>query len=106
MEWVNDRSLRMALRENGTMSSQGEYPDHNKVGALVGIDWLFGRFVFYQHLGIYVYSPVETPSPVYQRYGLNFRLTRNLFAGVNIKAHGQDADYLDVRIGYSIGFTK
>jgi len=103
MEWVDDRSLRMALRENGTVNNSGNFPDHNRAGVLVGMDWLFGRFVFYQHLGIYVYSPVKPPSAVYQRYGLNYRFSRQLFAGVNIKAHGQDADFMDVRIGYAIG---
>lgn len=106
MEWVNDRSLRMSLRENGPVNNSENFPDHNRAGVLVGMDWLFGRFVFYQHLGIYIYSPVKPPSAVYQRYGLNYRFSRNLFAGVNIKAHGQDADFLDVRIGYTIGISK
>ncbi len=101
LEWMNDRSLRQALRENGTVNEDGNYPDHNRVGLLAGMDWLFGRFIFYQHLGIYVYSPVEAKNKLYQRYGLNFRISSHLFAGVNIKAHGQDADFMDVRVGWS-----
>jgi len=100
-EWVNDRSLYRALRENGTVNEAGNFSDHNRVGLLAGFDWLFGRFIFYQHLGIYVYSPVKAQSPVYQRYGLNFRISRHVFAGLNIKAHGQDADFMDIRVGYS-----
>ena len=101
VEWVNDRSLRQALRDNGTVNGDGNPPDHNRVGVLAGVDWLFGRFIFYQHLGIYLYAPVKAQKAVYQRYGLNFRFSERMFAGINIKAHGQDADFMDVRLGYA-----
>ena len=101
LEWVNDRSIYKSLRENNIVNENGSHPDHNRAGMLVGIDWLFGRFIFYQHLGIYVYSPVKAKSKVYQRYGLNFMISRHVFAGVNIKAHGQDADFMDLRAGWS-----
>jgi hypothetical protein len=101
LEWVIDRAVYKTLREKGQFNDGGEYPDHNRAGLLMGIDWLFGRFIFYQHFGIYLYSPVKPRDPVYQRYGLNFRLTENVFTGLNIKAHGQDADFMDVRVGWS-----
>jgi hypothetical protein len=34
VEWVNDRSLYRALRENGTVNGAGNFPDHNRVGLL------------------------------------------------------------------------
>jgi Lipid A 3-O-deacylase (PagL) len=101
IEWMSDRSIYKTLRKNGTVNHTGHYDDHNRGGVLVGIDWLFGRFTFYQHLGIYLYSPVKPLSPIYQRYGLNFRFSPHIFAGINIKAHGQDADFMDLRVGYS-----
>jgi len=100
-EWVNDRSVFRSLRENGTVNEDGSYSDHNRIGVLAGVDWLFGRFVFYQHFGVYLYAPVEALDGVYQRYGLSFRITEKVFAGINIKAHGQDADFMDVRVGWS-----
>jgi len=36
---------------------------------------------------------------LYQRYGLTFKLTDHVFTGINIKAHSQDADFMDFRIG-------
>ena len=101
LEWVNDRSIYRSLRENNMVDENGDYSDHNRAGILAGMDWLFGRFIFYQHLGIYVYSPVKDKNKVYQRYGLNFRISQHVFAGINIKAHGQDADFMDVRVGCS-----
>lgn len=102
-EWVSDRSLYHSLRERNITDQDGGYSGHNRLGMLVGVDWLFGRFVFYQHLGVYVYSPVKAESKIYQRYGLSLYLSKNLFAGINIKAHGQDADFMDVRVGYAVG---
>lgn len=100
-EWVNDRSIYKSLRLDNAVNNNGSYPDHNRVALLVGIDWLFGRFIFYQHAGFYVYSPVEAMNKWYQRYGLNFMITEHLFFGINIKAHGQDADFMDVRAGWA-----
>lgn len=100
LEWMSDRSVYRSLRVNGTLNEEGNYPDHNRAGVLLGIDWLFGRFIFYQHFGVYFYSPVEALDPVYQRYGLSFLLTKHFYAGFNIKAHGQDADFMDVRMGW------
>jgi len=100
-EWMTDRSVYKHLRETGRVNDDGNYPDHNRAGVLMGIDWLFGRFIFYQHFGIYLYSPVKALSAIYQRYGLSFRFTDHVFAGINIKAHGQDADFMDVRVGWS-----
>ena len=101
LEWVNDRSIYRTLRENNLVNENGTYPGHNRAGMLAGMDWLFGRFIFYQHFGVYLYSPVKAKHSVYQRYGLSFRISRHVFAGLNIKAHGQDADFMDVRVGCS-----
>lgn len=100
VEWMSDRSVYHSLRKSGTVNGNGKYPDHSQAGVLMGIDWLFGRFIFYQHFGVYIYSPVKPMAKVYQRYGLNFMITDKFFAGLNIKAHGQDADFMDIRVGY------
>lgn len=101
MEWVNDLSIREHIREINMTDPSGNYPDHNRIGTLAGIEWLFGRFIFYQQLGYYIYSPVKANNIFYQRYGLNFKINNYFFVGVNIKAHGQDADFMDIRTGFS-----
>ena len=98
-EWVNDLSLEQRFVEDSITDAQGEYLDHNRVGALAGIEWLFGKFIFYQQFGYYIYAPYKEKGSLYQRYGLNFKITDHLFAGINIKAHAQDADFMDVRMG-------
>ncbi len=99
-EWVNDLSLKEKIREDNIVDESGDYPDHNRIGALAGVEWLFGRFIFYQQFGCYLYAPVEAKNKLYQRYGLNFKITNHIYTGLNIKAHGQDADFMDLRVGF------
>jgi len=99
-EWTHDRSLYRLVRLEENRTRTGRYPGAGRLGVSGGVDWLFGKFVFYQHLGVYVYSPTAVRNRLYQRYGLNFSLSPKLFTGLSIKAHGQDADFMDLRVGY------
>ena len=74
--------------------------DHKYLAVNVGNEFLFGRFNFYQQLGIYLYAPYERVDAVYQRYGLSYRVIDNLIFGINIKAHRHIADFMDFRLGY------
>lgn len=99
-EWVNDQSLKEIIREDNILDESGDYIDHNRIGVLAGVDWLFGRFIFYQQFGCYLYAPNKAKNVLYQRYGLNFKITDHFYTGINIKAHGQDADFMDFRVGF------
>ncbi len=100
VEWMNDRSTRAKIIEDDLIDeATRELYDHKQIGATAGIEWLFGRFIFYQQFGTYLYSPYVAKHKVYQRYGLSFKINDYLFTGVNIKAHAQNADFLDFRIG-------
>jgi len=101
-EWVNALSLREKIINDNIIDESGEHLDHNKVGMLAGIEWLFGRFIFYQQFGYYLYAPYIDEARLYQRYGLTLRLTDHIFTGLNVKAYDQDADYMDIRIGINL----
>jgi hypothetical protein len=76
--------------------------DNKKAGFMAGHGFLLGRFVFSQAFGIYLYDPYKANDPVYQRYGLLFKINKHFQAGVNLKAHRHVADFLDFRLG--VGF--
>lgn len=84
-----------------SLMKNDDFIDHKYIALLAGHDLILGRFNFYQQLGVYLYSPFERRDKVFQRYGLNFYLTKKLFIGTNIKAHRQVADFLDFRAGLS-----
>lgn len=98
-EWVTDRTIKAYVSELELTSIEGEPLDHNRISTLVGIEWLFGRFIFSQQFGYYLYSPVQARHQVYQRYGLSLKITDHLYGGINIKAHAQNADFLEIRLG-------
>jgi len=98
-EWISDLSVKEKIRRLNKRDERGEYFDHNRVAGLAGVEWLFGRFIFSQHLGIYFYEPYKARNRVYQRYGLVFKINRHIYVGTNIKAHGHVADLLDARVG-------
>lgn len=96
-EFVSDGSLKQQITEYDIADS-----DHIRLSLFAGHELLIGRFNFYQELGIYIYSPWKAKDPVYQRYGLEYFIHKNLLAGASFKSHRHVADFLDFRISYSL----
>lgn len=71
-----------------------------QAGALIGHEFWLGRVTFSQGLGVYYFNDFRVLDPVYQRYGLTYNFSKQLFAGFNLKAHRHVADFFDLRIGY------
>ncbi|HOK98303.1 MAG TPA: acyloxyacyl hydrolase [Bacteroidales bacterium] len=99
-----DVTIDYSLKE--TLRRANLNDDYKRVGILTGHNLLIGRIVFYQKLGVYVYSPYKAKDPVYQRYGLLYRTTKNTSIGIDLKAHRHVADFLDVRLAYHFALTK
>jgi hypothetical protein len=94
-EWVYDNA------SGHLMKQMLQDVDSDKVMMAVGHEFLLGKFLFSQQLGFYIYKPYRAGADLYQRYGLVYRITQWLNAGINLKAHGHKANYLDFRIGMS-----
>ena len=99
-EFTIDLADRQEIRRDSLMNSNN-FIDHKYFALLAGHELILGKFNFYQQLGIYVYSPFDRRDMVFQRYGLNFYLIKNIFIGINLKAHREVADFLDFRAGVS-----
>ncbi len=70
-------------------------------GIHAGHAFLFGRVTFSQQLGYNIYNQTAgTTDKFYLRYGLLYRITNHLIAGINLKAHADNADFTDFRIMY------
>ncbi len=78
-------------------------PDANagRFGLMGGHEFLLGRFIFSQQLGIYLYKPAPYDQDWFHRWGLMYKVQRHFWAGINLKAHLQVADFIDARIIYS-----
>ena len=97
-----------ALSAGAEWMANGRYP-HNSGeverpeglwmgGIALGHEFLLGRFIFSQHMGVYLLKPDNESSDVYQRYGLIYLIREGWGAGVNFKAHGHVADFIDLRV--------
>lgn len=94
-------------------SSGAEYrTDNGEAGfsesfsfALVGSwEWLITERLYVPvGIGVYVHRNSENDEwlPFYERVGLRYRLTDNVFTGLTIKAHGGKADIFEWTMGYA-----
>lgn len=96
-EWTLDYSLQERLRRNGSNTNH-----FHRAGVLLGHEFLMGKFLFSQHMGWYAYNPSGYNTLLYQRYSLLYKINSRWFTGVNLKAHGHIANFIDFRIGRNI----
>ena len=71
-------------------------------GILAGHEFMLGKFIFSQELGIYVYQPVKVHNDWYHRWGLLYYPLSKWGIGINLKAHGEQANFIDLRMVYTI----
>lgn len=79
--------------------SDNDHPDFKRAGLVAGHEVLFGKVSLLTQLGIYLYRPYKSDKAIYQRYGLKYRITEQLFAGISLKSHYGKADAVEWGIG-------
>ena len=94
MEAVHDGSIA----EKKERFSDNTYNPSN-AALLAGHELLMGKFIFSQHLGLYLSKPTIYTNQLYQRIGLQYKINDLLLAGISLKTHTSVADYVDLRIG-------
>ena len=95
LEWIWDGTLKWQVKKSN------EHKDYQRGAILIGHEFLMGRIIFSQKLGIYLYDKLKYNDSLYQKYGINLFLSENVFTGLHIKAHRHIADFMQVQIGYS-----
>jgi hypothetical protein len=86
-----DASLAERLRQDNLDASSFRW------GWMLGHQFLLGKFRFSQQLGIYAYSDSPYFSRWYHRWGVMYDFHEKWGIGFNMKAHGQTANFLDLR---------
>lgn len=94
-EWMYDNGLVYLGNEEQSING-------NILGLALGNEFILGKFLFSQQFGVYLINPINRLEDVYQRYSLMYPINRKFSTGVSLKAHGHVADFLDLRIAYSI----
>ena len=73
-----------------------------RVGIFFGHEFLLGKFLFSQRIGVYVFDQSPYFDPIYHRWGIQYQSKKHWGVGFNLLAHKQVADFVDVRVVYSI----
>jgi hypothetical protein len=94
-EVYRDEVLRIELKRDSVTASSV------KAGILVGHEFLLGKFLFSQRLGIYVFDQTPYYDQLYHRWGLQYRINRHLGVGFSLQAHRHVADFVDFRFTYT-----
>ncbi|MCU0354888.1 MAG: acyloxyacyl hydrolase [Cytophagales bacterium] len=76
---------------------------HLRIGLLAGHDFVLGRFLFSQQLGVYVFNQIPYFSRVYHRWGLTYALDDRWAVGFNLKAHRHVANFIELRAVRKLG---
>jgi hypothetical protein len=95
MEVFKDYATKAQLRRDSIHASP------IRAGLLVGHEFLLGKFIFSQRLGVYVFDETPYFDRIYHRWGILYWLNRNSGIGFNLQAHRQVADFIDLRVIYS-----
>ena len=90
-----DQSLSMQLKRDSVEASAV------RTGLLFGHEFILGKFLFSQKLGVYIFNQTPYYDPVYHRWGIQYRIDKHWGVGFHLKAHRQVADFIDLRITYS-----
>ena len=94
-ELYGDKSLSMQLKRDSIDASA------LRAGLLIGHEFLLGKFVFSQRLGVYIFNQTPYYDLIYHRWGIHYFMNKHLGIGMQLKAHRHVADFVDLRITYS-----
>ena len=106
----SDIFFSLYLREFIRYSSEA-YPDrpyldpntdYKRISLFVGHELFINRLSIETQLGYYVYKPFHYEINYYERLGAKYYLTRKLFTGLALKAHGGRAEAVEFGVGIRI----
>lgn len=76
--------------------------DYKRMGIFIGHELFINRISIEAQVGYYVYDPSKFDTSIYDRVGMKYYFTKNIFTGVSVKTHGFLAEALEAVIGIRI----
>jgi hypothetical protein len=72
-----------------------------RAGLLAGHEFILGKFLFSQRLGVYLYHNTPYFTRLYHRWGVQYHMNKHFGIGFHLNAHKHVADFVDLRMSYS-----
>ena len=76
--------------------------DFRRIGVFIGHELLISRLSMEAQVGYYVYSPFKYLGPLYQRVGMKYYISDQIFGSMSLKTHGAKAEALEFGIGIKL----
>lgn len=95
-EIFHDEALRIQLKRDSSDASA------IRSGLAVGHEFILGKFLFSQRLGIYLFDQTPYYDRIFHRWGVHYMMGKHLGVGFNLLAHRHVADFIDLRLSYSL----
>lgn len=73
--------------------------DYKRVGIFIGHELFINRISLEAQIGYYVYQPYKFDIPIYDRLGMKYYFTKNMFTGLSIKTHIFLAEAMEFVVG-------
>ncbi len=83
-----------------------DHTDRMFYGAFGGRHWIMGKTSLFLQIGVYLYSHIEPPQPVYPRLGIRHQITDRLVANFSVKASFFRSEFMEFGLGYRIPYKK
>lgn len=93
-ELYRDEELRLELRKDSIDAPPVV------AGLQAGHQFILGRFLFSQALGVHIYDKTPYHERLYHRWTLQYQMSKHFSLGFSLKAHRQVADFADLRVSY------
>lgn len=76
--------------------------DYKRVGIFIGHELFINRVSLEFQVGYYVYQPYKYDIPIYDRLGMKYYVTKNIYTGLSIKTHIFLAEAMEFVVGVRI----
>ncbi|RRA94869.1 acyloxyacyl hydrolase [Paenimyroides viscosum] len=76
--------------------------DWKRVGVFVGYEWYLNKLTAEGNIGYYVHDEYKKNGSLYQRLGLRYYVTENIFGIMSLKTHFAKAEAFEVGVGYKL----
>ena len=95
IEFSHDNGDKQQMKKEGISASAV------KSGIMAGHEFLWGKYIFSQQIGVYIFDRTPYYPAWFHRWGFYYVVNDRFIAGINLKAHKQVANYADVRLIYA-----
>lgn len=76
--------------------------DWKRIGLFVGYEWYLNKLTAEGNIGYYIHDEYKEHGSLYQRLGMRYYITPEIFAVMSLKTHFAKAEAFEIGVGYKL----